>query len=775
MNLNILARKGRKAIDSLISKVTSWKVAPTTKASGLRETNFRLLFTPDYVMPRPFKPLPNISEFCVRTSRLDPLLDKGGIARMLSPEIESTMLSSRIKSTNRYLWIIQNQLESLLRKNQITYFWVFALLLMRRSSALRAVALRKLNPNWHREYPLGTVKRILTELDRTIRSVRTQLKIVRDYVEKVKPDGSKTYRPIGSPSFPDRMYTYLFQSFVVMFTENYVSKGQHAYFPGRGVPTAVRNLRLFLEDEQSKYRYVWEFDLKGAFPSIVIPEAARVFKLIGIPGPLVDVFEAISLRSVERVDLSPPGRHRLLEEPKFDRQEHLVEELPNKFFADGDFWQVGSKKISDAKELPMLYSDAQRIRLHSSYEPYGEIDELLLDDDWGFERAQPSSPKPAVRRPLLKDSPARHVGPITMLDRPNRLVEHAHVIGANKLVDSALEVKGFPQGLGLSPIFFNVCFEAAALRGHFEKLSNSVKVVSYADDFLVFSDEPLEDIMNESPEMKAMGLTFSREKSRMLKSDGTWLVDNFKFLGLTFMPRLDGTCDIMGTPRSGKELFFDKMETVEEFVSRDEDLRWLASALGSALGSQEVLDLWGQGVKPFNRIPWAVMRGERRLTEEDIEYVKSEGLKGHTGVFGNSTESERTLVDKHLRGSPLNAMGTRLAGLLISRLHGGSWEITEPKPSLTEVGSRSLRSKPSAEGTSWMDRILNVRMKYPNLRNVTFAAMQRVASRLQAYENRNRSLSIYNSTSHATVDLLRYQRSRGYMKLTKNGLIYKCA
>lgn len=789
----------KESIISLIGKVTSWKTAATVKASNLREVNLTVLFTPDYVMPRPFKSLPNISEFNVRTTRLDPLLDRAGIARMLAPELSSKELSSKIKSANRYIWVIQNRLERLLRANRTNEFWAFALMLMRRSKVLRVVALRKLNPNWHREYKLSKVKMMLTQLDTTIWSVRTALKIVRDYVEKVKPSGEVTYRPIGAPSYVDRMYTYLFQSFVVMYSEAFVSKSQHAYFPKRGVVTAVQELKTLLADNNQRYPYVWEFDLKGAFPSVVIPEAMKVLRDMNIPGPLVEVFERICVTSVERVDKAPHERYRLLEEPKFDKQELLADALP--FIQPGEYDWVESRLIHAAidwfrarKEILDKISDpVMRFHQHWAMQlvdwaQAGEEQHRVQSNKYMDEMYKNAmDPRYVMKEPKLDHElfPAlveyrkilweRHLDQQkkAALDRARAasdLAAHGEMLARKgKDFSPPIEVRGFPQGLGLSPIFFDICFEAAALRGHFEKLGKDVRVVSYADDFLVFSSTDLGNIFDDSKNMKTMGLALNLEKSRCLKMHGAWVEKSFKFLGISFMLRPDGLIDIIGSPRSGKELFFDKLEAVEDFVQRDLDLKRIADFLGAKVSSQQVLDMWGQGVVPFSNIPWAIMKGERRLTTEDLLRLK--GTDDSYEFPGNFTESEKTLVSKHLRGSPLNAMGTRLAGLLISRLHGGSWDPAPPKVNPDhEVGGRDLRSSPSAKGVSWMDRIQNACV---NLRGTSQAAMRRVAARLEAYEARNRSLSIYNSTSHATLDLLRMQRNRKYMKLTKRGLVYR--
>lgn len=799
----LVMKQLKSNIVSLIARVTSWNGVATSTASNLSQKPSGVLFTPDYVMPRPFKALPNISEFKVRPNQLDPLLSKDGIAKKLSPNLESRPLSSRIASANRYIWIVQCKLERLLRQNRAKEFWIFALLLMHRSKVLRAVALRKLDKNWHRSMPLGRVKSMLSQLSRTINTVRTQMKIVRNYVEKVKPDGSLTFRPIGNPAKVDRMYTYLFQSFTVMYSSGYISRSQHAYQPRRGVVTALAEIKTLLLGNE--FKYVWEFDLKGAFPSVVIPRAMEVLREIGVPPALVEVYEDISYSSVERVDLAPEPQD--IPEPKFEKQELLANALP--IFQPGEYdwvesqllhagiaWFRERKRILAEIQDPMErfhrlwsmiligWAEASEERHRVASNKYMDVlasnkYQLAAAGRYPIEELMPKFthedlPALVEYRKIVKDRLIEEQKKAA-LDRARAaldLAQHGKMLAAGG--KHPIEVRGFPQGLGLSPVLFNICFEASALRGHFNQLGANVKVVSYADDFLVFSDKNIEEIMNESSEMKEMGLTINREKSRLMCEDSNWIVEGFKFLGITIKPAAKVGFNFYGTPRSGKTLFFDKLNTVERFVARDKELRKVSRLLGAQslaaggrkrlLTSQEVLDAWGEGIVPFNRIPLAVIEGERALLPADLSIVRTDSEQTAFLDSDHLTASEKVLVHKHLSGRPLNVLGTRLAGLLVNRLHGGSWTDSEKEDPKSFLANNSIEPLESGKGKSWMDRMLNLRVRVPSLAHISIASMRRVEARLLAYESRNRSFSIYNSTSHATVDLLRMQRDRRHMR-----------
>jgi hypothetical protein len=598
-------------INKLVSRVTGL----VKLASAPREQSSAIKFEPNYMMPRPFKPLPNVSELRVRPNMLDPLLAREGISRKLSPEMEFEEYSWRIKAANRYLDIMQSRLEKHLRSNELPQFWVLALLLMSKSVVIRSVALRKLNRNWHREFKFGLVKLLLKRLGTTIASVRTQLHIVRQYEDKIKPDGTLTYRPVGNPAYVDRMYTYMLQCFLVMFLGSYIDRGQHAYRPGKGVNTALKEVSECLKD--SKYKYIWEFDLKGAFPSVNIIEVCKSLSKVGCPQPVVDVLEAMCITTVERVDLLPDDQVGLLPEPKFERQSDLLASLPSKFNTRDDLWSVES--VGNTSELPKKYLERARFTAHLKYESeYSEAMELF-DEDFAFVGRHAGASVP------------RDTHPATLSSTPlgsEILLKHGKVMAAigPKLPGPRLEIQGFPQGLGFSPVLFNFAFEVAARQSHFIKLHPSVKVVSYADDFLVFSHVPLPNIYKVSDVMSSFGLVINKEKSRAMKENGIWCVDKFKFLGTTFVTVGDTVLEVVGTSRKNPSLVFDKMTLIEDFKKRDQVLRKVAKFLlpkDEYVSPQEMLNMWGLGAYPWRYLPLPVVQGDRDILDQELNALRT--------------------------------------------------------------------------------------------------------------------------------------------------------
>lgn len=756
-------------ITKLIREVTSWQDLASPAVAKERETNSSIFFDSEYRMPRPFKPLPNVSEAKLVTSSMDPLLARGGIAKRLAPDMDFSPYSSRIKAVNRYIWIIQNKLERFLRANRRAHFWVYALLLMKQSNALRMVALRKLNPNWHREYKLGLVKGILTRLREGITNLKTELFIVRDYVPKVKPDGSKSWRPVGAPSLPDRMLLYLWQSFFAMYIAGWISPSQHAYLPGRGVNTATAELEERLSN--SKFGYVWEFDLKGAFPSVVIPEAVRCLTEIGFPPMISAYIEKMSTSTIERVDLANQDKvkeaKKDVPEFKFGRQVQVASEF--QFQSPAQIKALQTTKLQAmANELMKQFMMNQGQpgpgvvitdfpEDHPDYNPLSQFDFKKV-----FSNPVPVTPRPD---PIGISEFSDTLSSSTHSElQTESLSTFAKTESDRGFID--LENKGFPQGSGLSPILFNIAFDYAALRNHFMKLHPSVRVLSYADDFIVFSEVDLPELMNESNSMNKMGLIFSKEKSRPVRKDGVWLVSKLKYLGLTigFPSPTSTTFTLQGTPRSGAILDYDKGLVIDQFVRRDESLRIFARKFNLDESPQELLDQWGRAERPGSLVPLDVIKGTRELTLEYLNETQdildpARATKDKPGVT-SAPKSAR-----HSSNRPLIGLQTRLKGLITNRLHGGSWEA-EISPA-----NRSLRPEAKTDGGSWIERIRNICIKTPTLSHISKSSMSRVAAMLESYSARNRSMSIYNSTSYATKDLLRITRGDD-IKLTKRGIRY---
>jgi hypothetical protein len=620
------------------------------------------------------------------------LLANKGVSRKLAPKMDFQALSWRTKAANRYLRIMHFRLAKLLFLQRNLEFWILALQLMCKSNVLRAVALRKLNRNWHRTIKFGTVKLLLTKVERMIQDLPDSLSFTRDYVPKYKPDGTQTWRPIGNPDYPDRMFLYLWQCFLVMYLHRHIDQGQHAYRPGQGVVTAVAAVDQLLKTKP----FVWEFDLKGAFPSVIIPKVCAELIEVGVPELVADYIQRMSIHTVEEVNLKEARDRGLrttgypIQEAKFVRQ-HNIRSGP----------------------LPLL---AQR----------------------GLE----------LELEMCKT-------------RPDRFIP--------------VEFRGFPQGAGTSPIMFNFAFQRFALERHFSKLHPSIKVISYADDFLVFSEVDLPNLW-DLPE-ESGGLEINLDKSRLVKANNSFVVDKIKYLGVTWHLNKDPIL-IEGTPRSGLNLFFDKDQMVADHGFRDKQLRrfinYFKTFTQVPLTPDAVLQQWGLDERPSNLLPLAVIEGKAPVTSKLLTSIREAFAEPGVDVQARTQGVESEALASRLAQAP-GWLKSRLAGLLVNRLHGGDWN---PQ---TEHGSRSLKSPAKTEGRSWLELRMNSADRQAQMTADLKAAWAKgpeaVHSALdiikQSVDAIKKEMSIYNSTSHATVDLLTNLKSPGTIKISKSGLRYR--
>jgi hypothetical protein len=234
-------------IAALLQKLT----VLSEKSEGLTTREKQLLqsFKPSDIAPNPFKDLPNVSRFGISTNVVDPLFASHGVIKKLAPRMQFKQLSRRTKAANRYMRIMYYRLTKLLFLGRPVQYWILALKLMRDSKVLRALALRKVLPNWHRTEKFGRVRQMLKSLDKMINDLPWQLKIQRQYEPKPLPSGGHTWRPVGNPAYVDRMFLYIWQCFLVIFLNKYISPSQHAYRPGKGVATALSEVQELLKSK----------------------------------------------------------------------------------------------------------------------------------------------------------------------------------------------------------------------------------------------------------------------------------------------------------------------------------------------------------------------------------------------------------------------------------------------------------------------------------------------------------------------------------------------
>lgn len=684
-----------KNILNLISLITQ------EVESNLRENKSEVLNTKlsNSLGKNPWRKLPNTKDFFVSINQLDPLLSMYGVSKKFTPELKNLPLNNRIRAANRYLDIQYAVLCKLLIKGKAKQFWLRCMMLLHKSYVLRLVALRKLNKNWARDLSFGLIKNLLQDLDSKIFNLSKRLYLVRSYVDKVKPDGTKTYRPIGAPSYADRMLLYLLSCFFVIFLSQYIGPYQHAYRPGRGVVTAWQDLQRLHE-----YDNIYEFDLKQFFPSVNISAVTNLLKELGTPEGICNwMFDlSLSYPDPETVDPSKGvDEINALTKAELDDVGLL--------YGEGEFKSSWKRRWTNPDGS---YKGVVLGPIFEFIKANGE--DLLIElmsEDLGYSRNEIKSnwyaclyeyyqvqaalfesfkPQGEVFRESVETSPGFHDGQVNDREPHSRNPGYA-------LTD--LEVhKGFPQGGSLSPIFSILAFEYALYREHFLNVLNNwnsgygvktkasgrpylenFKIVAYADDFIILTKFPItvEELFKETPIMKAFGIKFNPEKSGWIRKGGKWVVNKFKFLGITYNPKSNL---ITGTPRSGKDLMFDKGAMLDDFISRDQILTHISDVCRWGKTPQQILDLWGTAVHPYSCIPESVIRDGKPISPETLQGLLEETYDMDpastlTTESGSEVDQDRLGSFKSNKKFGRGWLSSpRLAGLLMNRLHSGSWK-----------------------------------------------------------------------------------------------------
>lgn len=739
-----------------------------------RENKLALVYLEDrkstkYGFHSPWKPLPNTKDFMVSVNKLDPILTEYGVPRRLSPEMKNIPLASRLSACNRYLRIQLAVLRKLLVTGRTVDFWHRCMMLLAKSKVLRLVALRKLDKNWGRTLSINQVSTFLRFLDKKIQNLDFKVEYTRVYIDKTLPDGTKSYRPLANPSKPDRMLMYLISSFFTIFLRYYISPHQHAYQKVKGVNSAWKDL----EDIKS-YDYIYEFDLKGFFPSINMSYVFRELKNIGLPKGIAEWLLNMSMmypkpssldpskldesNAIAKAELDNLGLLTTYHKPIFKYVNSTTGEYTGVVLrpildwmekhgkaALIDMMNSSDKTVDGLMAFDLGYPRVFRTHqewyatLYEFYQIQSALNETFLQTRMSVDqdlRAGLSKNSTAFQKSLSEVRETFRVGEQEWKSHLGRDILDNE---ADFKVIPETHVLGFPQGSAMSPILSLVAFEYALWRDHFlkrfEALTHTpvarglIKLVAYADDFIFLSKIPFTKDwifkVAEGSKLWSMNIQFNPEKSRWAREAGVWKSDAIKFLGATYIPSLDL---IKGTPRSGGELLFDKSDMVEAYLARDKILKELRTFCGWTETPQEILDKWGRNEMPFGLIPEEVISMEssaltpaamaslkeatlrETLGEESGEFVISVSPEGNAQITKLRQKVKRIYAEfrEHYKSTGMGGgwlRSPRLLGLIMSRLHSGSWtsvsDFIELDSHRFSVYNRPIDDPYSAHRFSW--------------------------------------------------------------------------
>jgi hypothetical protein len=259
------------------------------------------------------------------------------------------------------------------------------------------------------------------------------------------------------------------------------------------------------------YPYIYEYDLKGAFPSLDIRFVYDELIRLGNPEPIARFLCAMAIDTVDK--RSPFGD--LLPEPKIEAQEQFRDHGPSiNMLSKGAYMDVMMMGLG----LPMDYAEEMAYGLPEEVVP------LPQEVQGAMKSTLPSigMPRHALemcysgtdwRLPgMLTYEVAQQYGVDTSLTRSTVLYR------TERFNPHSIHLKGFPQGGGISPVIWNLVFASAVERSAFAIPGAIIK--AYADDFLVFSKKPLLDRFPVTEAFIAAGLQYAEAKSRPIKLAG---------------------------------------------------------------------------------------------------------------------------------------------------------------------------------------------------------------------------------------------------------------
>lgn len=302
----------------LLKLSQDWIINPNRSPGGYKPSQLREALSRG-TSRSPIKGLPNCRDFQVLVGKMDPIMVSHEMPSRLSPHIDIEPLHNQQTKINRYLML---QYKILLKYKEIhgNLFWLRAMNFLLHSKSLRLTALRKVSPNWHREIPLSRVKRYLLLLDRRINSLSPKLSLRRLWIKKENGD----YRPLGIPSFTDRLFLNLLQNLLVIFFQdtNILPPSQHAYQPSKGTQTCWQELSKHLNDS-----FIKEFDLSKFFDKVQPTSFTMILREHKTPQQVMDFFSSMNILN----SVAPTTKQRdlvnefSLQDPAKLRHDHLTQ------------------------------------------------------------------------------------------------------------------------------------------------------------------------------------------------------------------------------------------------------------------------------------------------------------------------------------------------------------------------------------------------------------------------------------------------------------------
>lgn len=508
------------------------------------ETSYLTMMRKAVVYPRKggenrngWKHIPAISMMSMDKAEWNLYLKSVGITKSFRPN-PITFEKVSHKSMNRYIDWQLIRLKRARDKGDFITYWMIVKNNLRYSKAFRISAFNRVFPNWWHEMNVKRVYGILRKAETIIRTYDTNLIFRRSYVPK-----GATYRPLGIPTPEWRLVMHMMNNFITMWVRKDLEGWNHGFLPGRGTNTCIRDTVKIL----TEYKYVYEFDLKKFFESVLVSDVTNYLFNQGV--------DAEICRWLDQINRATPI---FKEEKKIEETSSFKNHLDKQI--EEDYIDLEDPVFEQLKHIP--YKEMMK------EDGYTDV-RLWMRDQLGLLDAYNQKKISKSEQEKLYDV-SRHLSNKKLIWEPstsNLLNLH------KKLMDPTTNLGGLetpciglPQGLNTSPILSLITLTKWVQ----ELKEKGIGVNMYADDGILYSNEPFQPF---SPSQTP----FNEEKSGWVKTPKH--TKKMKFLGIIIdieKQELEGSTRkgatlTLGT--KGKELI-ELLRELASAYSEEEAYNW---------------------------------------------------------------------------------------------------------------------------------------------------------------------------------------------------------
>jgi len=469
--------------------------------------------------------LPNVVDFTLSDPDIDRMALLYGIKRNESRRLENIQATAVVRKSNNYLAKQFRRLRKYASKGELEKFNWLALKLIR-SWAYQVYAYNSVFPRWI-SVNFSTVKRHLRAIRTMSYKLSSDIHYRRVWIDKV--ENSKDYgRPLGVPDLEWRVYLRLITHVAEIFA---LGKGlyqpfQHGGVSGKGVLTALEKMVEYA----GKYKYIYEYDLKGYFDHIRKDCLTWIFR-----GTFLEGLFSKLLDSKPHAYVLPPKEH--------DKAVKVIQEMYEE--ADDSYAQEEDEYVRNlTKEILRMdpagaeqyYHDMMMRPANTAPDlPMEEIIKLMNFLDGAPIETPVPDPKDLITnlerdyaefmetgRPVDRDPREAFNFFIVKDDSDN---EEVRAKGRDDWKDLNLEERGIPQGTTMGP------FLAGLIAGiALKNASWKDRHVMYMDDGIVFGNEPMDLADEINAWMEPIGVEVNPKKCR-LHDQNSLMTKGLKFLG----------------------------------------------------------------------------------------------------------------------------------------------------------------------------------------------------------------------------------------------------